>query len=82
MKAFVHDGTSPKFGLWNVPALGQLAYVIATKLVSGELKGTEGETFTVKGLNGDKPYTIGKDSVVILGPPFEFNKDNVDTFSF
>jgi rhamnose transport system substrate-binding protein len=82
MKTFVKDGTSPKFGLWNVPALGQLAYAVATKLISGEIKGTEGETFTVKGLNGDKPYTIGKDSVVILGPPFEFNKDNVDTFNF
>jgi rhamnose transport system substrate-binding protein len=82
MKTFVKDGTSPKFGLWNVPALGQLAYVVAAKLISGEIKGSEGETFTVKGLNGDKPYTIGKDSVVILGPPFEFNKDNVDTFNF
>lgn len=82
MKAFVKDGTSPKFGLWNVPDLGYLAYAIAAKLVSGEIKGTEGETFTVKGFNGDKPYTIGKDSVVILGPPFEFNKDNVDTFNF
>ena len=33
--------------------------------------GTEGETFTVKGLNGDKPYTIGKDSVVILARDHE-----------
>lgn len=82
MKTFVKDGTSPKFGLWNVPALGQLAYAVAAKLISGEIKGTEGETFTVPGLNDGKPYTIGKDSVVILGPPFEFNADNVDTFNF
>ena len=82
MKTFVKDGTSPEFGLWNVPALGELAYAVAAKLISGEIKGTEGETFTVKGFNDDKPYTIGKDSVVILGPPFKFDSTNIDTFNF
>jgi rhamnose transport system substrate-binding protein len=82
MKPFVKDGTSPVYGLWNVPDLGYLSMVIATRLVSGELKGTEGETFTVKGLNGDKPYTIGKDGVVILGPDFRFDKTNVNDFNF
>ena len=82
MKAFVKDGTSPVFGLWSVPDLGYLAEQVAEKLVSGEIKGTEGETFTVKGLNGDKPYTIGKDSVVILGPAFRFDKTNVEQFNF
>jgi hypothetical protein len=36
----------------------------------------------VKGLNDDKPYTIGKDSVVILGPAFRFDATNVDNFNF
>jgi hypothetical protein len=82
MKPFVKDGTSPVFGLWSVPDLGYLAYWIAAKLVSGEIKGTEGETFTVPSLNGGKPYTIGKDGVVILGPAFRFDKTNVDNFNF
>ena len=82
MKPFVKDGTSPVFGLWSVPDLGYLAYWIAAKLVSGEIKGTEGETFTVPSLNGGKPYTIGKDSVVILGPAFRFDATNVDNFNF
>jgi rhamnose transport system substrate-binding protein len=82
MKPFVKDGTSPVFGLWSVPDLGYLAEQVAEKLVSGEIKGTEGETFSVKGLNGDKPYTIGKDSVVVLGPAFRFDKTNVDNFNF
>jgi rhamnose transport system substrate-binding protein len=82
MKPFVKDGTSPVFGLWSVPDLGYLSYQVAAKLVSGEITGKEGETFTVKGLNGDKPYTIGKDSVVILGPAFRFDKTNVDNFNF
>jgi len=82
MKKFVKDGTSPVFGLWSVPDLGYLAYQVAAKLVSGEITGKEGETFTVKGLNKDQPYTIGKDSIVILGPAFRFDSTNVDQFNF
>jgi rhamnose transport system substrate-binding protein len=82
MKPFVKDGTSPVFGLWSVPDLGYLSYWIAAKLVSGEIKGTVGESFTVPSLNGGKPYTIGADSVVILGPAFRFDATNVDNFNF
>jgi rhamnose transport system substrate-binding protein len=82
MKPFVKDGTSPVFGLWSVPDLGYLAEQVAEKLVSGEIKGAEGETFSVKGLNGDQPYTIGKDSIVVLGPAFRFDSTNVDNFNF
>ena len=82
MKPFVADGTSPVFGLWSVPDLGFLAEQVAEKLVGGEITGKEGETFSVTGLNGDKPYTIGKDGVVILGPAFRFDKTNVDQFNF
>jgi rhamnose transport system substrate-binding protein len=82
MKPFVADGTSPVFGLWSVPDLGYLAYQVAAKLVSGEITGAEGETFTVPGLNDDQPYTIGPDSVVILGPAFRFDSTNVNDFDF
>jgi len=82
MKAFVKDGTSPEFGLWSVPDLGYLAYYVAADLIKGTIKGTVGETFTVPNLNGGKPYTIGDKNTVILGPPFTFNKDNVDQFNF
>ena len=82
MKPFVKDGTSPVFGLWSVPDLGYLSYWVAAKLVSGEIKGTVGETFTVPSLNGGKPYTIGQDNTVILGPAFRFDATNVDQFNF
>jgi rhamnose transport system substrate-binding protein len=82
MKPFVKDGTSPVFGLWSVPDLGYLSFQVAAKLVSGEITGKEGETFTVPSLNGGQPYTIGKDSVVILGPAFRFDSSNVDNFNF
>jgi len=82
MKEFVKDGTTPKFGLWSVPDLGYLAYYVAAKLVAGEITGAEGETFTVPNLNDGQPYTIGPDSVVVLGPPFEFTPENIDQFNF
>jgi rhamnose transport system substrate-binding protein len=82
MKPFVKDGTSPVFGLWSVPDLGYLSYWVADALVKGTITGKEGETFTVPSLNGGKPYTIGKDGVVILGPAFRFDKTNVDQFNF
>ena len=80
MEAYVKSGESPEFALWNVTDLGYLAYAVAAQLVNGTIKGAEGETFTVKGLNNDQPYTIGKDKVVVLGPPFVFNKDNIDQY--
>ena len=80
MQDYVKGGESPEFALWNVTDLGYLAFAVANQLAAGTIKGTEGETFTVKGINSDKPYTIGKDSVVVLGPPFVFNKDNIDQY--
>jgi rhamnose transport system substrate-binding protein len=79
LKAYVKDGTIKEFALWNVQNLGYLTYYVAAKLVSGEIKGTPGETFTVPNL-GD--YTIGDNSVVVLGPPQIFNAENIDQFNF
>ena len=80
MVDYVKGGEAPQFALWNVTDLGYLAYAVADQLVSGKIKGTEGETFTVPALNNGQPYTIGKDSVVVLGPPFVFDKSNIDEF--
>ena len=87
MRAFVTaDGVTPIFGLWAVPDLGYLAYNVAAMLVSGELTGAPGETFSIPAFNGryshNGEYTIGADSVVILGDPFEFTPDNIDEFDF
>ena len=30
--------------------------------------------------SGSVDYTIGKDGVVVLGPPFVFNKANIDQY--
>jgi rhamnose transport system substrate-binding protein len=80
MVNYVKGGEAPEFALWNVTDLGYLAYAVANDLANGTIKGNEGETFTVPSLNNGQPYTIGKDSVVVLGPPFVFNKDNIDQY--
>ncbi len=80
MEAYVKGGQSPEFALWNVTDLGYLAYAVAYDLVTGKITGAQGETFTVNGLNNGQPYTIGKDNVVVLGPPFVFNKSNIDQY--
>src|SRR6266849_3367335 len=79
LRAYVKDGTIKEFALWNVQNLGYLTYYVAAKLVSGQIKGTPGESFTVPSL-GD--YTLGDNSVIVLGPPQVFDSNNIAQFSF
>jgi rhamnose transport system substrate-binding protein len=79
MRQFVKDGTVKEFALWNPADLGYLAAYAAAQLVSGNIQGKEGETFSA-GKLGNR--TIGKDGVVILGPPTVFNAENIDQFDF
>src|SRR6478735_10783684 len=79
MREFVKDGTVTAFALWNPADLGYLAAYAAKALIDGDITGAEGDTFTAGDL-GD--YTVGPDSVVLLGDPFKFNKDNIDDFDF
>ena len=79
LRAYVKDGTIKEFALWNVQSLGYLTYYVAAKLVSGDIQGTPGESFSVPTL-GD--YTIGDNSVLVLGPPQVFDSNNIDQFNF
>jgi rhamnose transport system substrate-binding protein len=79
MRGYVQDGTVKEFALWNIENLGYLAYYVAAKLASGEIKGAPGQTFRVPVL-GD--YSIGDNGVVVLGPPQVFTADNIDEFNF
>jgi rhamnose transport system substrate-binding protein len=80
MVDFVKGGQTKEFALWDVTALGYLAYAVAVDLANGTIKGNAGDTFTVPSLNSGKPYTIGANSVVVLGPPFVFNSANIDQY--
>ena len=59
--------------------MGYLAAYAAAHLASGNIEGKEGETFSAGRLGS---RTIGKDGVVILGPPTVFTVENIDQFDF
>jgi len=65
--------------LWNPIDLGYLAAYVAGLLCHGDITGSEGEKFT-GGKMGE--YTIVKaadgGTEVLLGPPFRFDKSNID----
>jgi rhamnose transport system substrate-binding protein len=64
---------------WNPADVGYLAAYAAAQIASGNIQGKEGETFAA-GKLGNR--TVGKDRVVLLGPPTVFNVDNIDKFNF
>ena len=75
----VADGTVQEFALWNPEDLGYLAYYTAAAMIRGEITGAPGETFEAGRLGS---YTIGENSVILLGPPFIFTAENIDDFDF
>jgi rhamnose transport system substrate-binding protein len=79
LRKYVKDGTIEGFELWNPADLGYLAAYAAVNLASGTITGKAGQTFTAGKLG---KYKIGAKSTVLLGPPFVFNKANIDKFHF
>src|SRR2546421_1300325 len=79
LRKYVLDGTIDGFELWNPADLGYLAAYAAVNVASGTLKGETGQTFTAGKLG---KYKVGAKSTVLLGPPFVFNKKNIDKFNF
>jgi len=79
MRAFVKDGTVKAFALWNPADLGYLAGYAGAAVASGQITGAEGEKFKAGKLG---EYTIGKDGVIVLGPPTVFDAKNIDKFNF
>ncbi|MGE0885060.1 MAG: substrate-binding domain-containing protein [Blastocatellales bacterium] len=76
-KQYVHDGVIESFVLWNTLDLGYLTVFAANELSAGRLKSGDNQ------INAGKLGRIEvKDSDVMLGAPFIFNKSNVDKFDF
>lgn len=82
MAAYIREGICPRMALWNPIDLGYMATWVTRLLVSGEIKGEVGETFNV-GRMGEREIVmdpvLGK--VVLLGPPFVFNQENIDDWA-
>ena len=59
--------------------LGYLAIYALDAVSTGKVTGAPGETFSAGKLG---EYTVGEDGVVLLGPPFTFDINNIDKFNF
>ncbi|MCL6443499.1 MAG: autoinducer 2 ABC transporter substrate-binding protein [Alicyclobacillus sp.] len=74
---FLKDGSLSVATLWDPAKLGYLTVYLAKDLASGKMP-TDGEDIPNVGKIQVKPD--GK--TVIMGPPTDFTKDNVDQFNF
>jgi rhamnose transport system substrate-binding protein len=79
LRKYVKDGTIEAFELWNPADLGYLAAYAAVNHASGAITGKAGQSFKAGRLGN---YKVGAKSTVLLGPPFVFNKKNIDKFNF
>jgi rhamnose transport system substrate-binding protein len=79
LRQYVKSGTLPKFALWVPKDQAYLAIYMAHLLKTGELKGQPGDTFKA-GRLGD--FTVTDQRWVVLGPPQEFDINNIDDFDF
>ena len=67
------------FALWNPKDVGYLGGYAAAALASGIITGAEGDTFRA-GKLGERE--VGANGEVVLGPPTEFTRENIDDFDF
>jgi rhamnose transport system substrate-binding protein len=79
LRKYVKNGTITAFELWNPADLGYLAGYAAVNYASGKLTGKSGQSFKAGRLGKRK---VGAKKTVLLGPPFVFNKKNIDKFHF
>ena len=79
LRKYVKNGTITAFELWNPADLGYLAGYAAVNYASATISGKTGQTFRAGKLG---KYKIGAKRTVLLGPPFVFNKKNIDKFHF
>jgi len=82
MAEYIRDGTCQAMALWNPIDMGYLAMYVSHLMASGELKGDIGEKFTAGRFGEREVVDEGNGGkMVLLGPPFEFNKDNIDEWA-
>ncbi|AUZ88661.1 rhamnose ABC transporter substrate-binding protein [Arthrobacter sp. TmT3-37] len=79
MRPFVKDGTVTEFALWDPAQLGYVAAFAGKALADGDITGKTGDTFEAGEL-GERE--IGEGGVVLVGPPTQFNAENIDDYDF
>ncbi|MHA7179346.1 rhamnose ABC transporter substrate-binding protein [Arthrobacter sp. MDB2-24] len=79
MRPFVKDGTVEEFALWDPAQLGYVAAFAGKALADGDITGETGDTFEAGEL-GERE--VGDGGIVLVGPPTQFNADNIDEYDF
>ena len=79
MRRFIKNKTVSKFALWSPYDEGYLAAYLSVGLALDQIKAEEGVTFEVPKLG---QRTIGKDRIIITGPPTVFDINNIDEYNF
>jgi rhamnose transport system substrate-binding protein len=80
LRDYVKTGCIPAFGLWNPIDQGYLSFYMAHLLAAGKISGKAGDSFTAGRLGDYKVVDAGSgDLQVIQGPPFKFDKTNIDS---
>ncbi len=79
MRPFVEDETVTEFALWDPAQLGYVAAYAGKALADGSITGAAGDTFEAGEL-GERE--IGEGGVVLVGPPTQFNAENIDDYDF
>jgi rhamnose transport system substrate-binding protein len=80
LRDYVKNDCIKAFGLWNPIDQGYLTTYISHRLAAGEIKGVAGETFRAGRMGEYKIVDTGNgDLQVYQGPPFKFDKTNIDS---
>jgi rhamnose transport system substrate-binding protein len=79
MKSYLDKGIIQKVALWSPPDEGCVTAYLAASAAQGKVKLEAGQSFDVPNLGS---RTLGKNNVVITGPPVVFTKDNVGQYQF
>ncbi|MFP3043482.1 rhamnose ABC transporter substrate-binding protein [Treponema primitia] len=79
MAEYIDNGACPYMYLWNPIDVGYLGSYVATALSGGKITGKAGENFSA-GRLGNYTITAAPDggTEVLLGPPFKFEKSNIN----
>jgi rhamnose transport system substrate-binding protein len=79
MRGYIDKGVIKSVALWSPPDEGYLSAYLAVGVAQGKIKLEAGQTFTIPGL-GER--TVGKNDIIITGPPVVFTKDNIGNYHF
>jgi len=77
MEEYILDGTCQAMALWNPTDLGYMAIYVTRALITGEITGAVGEKLVIGDFGEREIMDVGNGPEILLGPPFQFNAENI-----